>query len=133
MGKKRILIIDDEVSFTSQVKLNLEDAERYEVRVENMGKRGLSSARQYRPDLILMDIVMPDMEGSQVSSQIKADEKLENIPIVFLTAGVTREEVAFEGGIIAGHSFITKPISITELMDCIEKNLGRKEWGRSTS
>ena len=123
MGKKRILIIDDETSFTSLLKLNLEDTGAYDVRVENSGKRGLAAAREFKPNLILLDVVMPDMDGGDVAAQIKADPKVGKIPIVFLTASVMREEVDSEGGFIAGHPFIAKPVGIKELVDCIDKNI----------
>lgn len=125
MEKRRILIIDDEVGFARLVKLNLEETGAYEVRVENAGKRALAAAREFRPDLILLDIVMPDMGGGDVASQIKADGKLHHTPIVFLTASVTSEEVDAEGGMIAGHPFIAKPVEVTELVEYIERSLGK--------
>ncbi len=119
MEKKRILIIDDEPSFTRMVKLNLEETGTYEVRQENSAEQGLAAAKDFKPDLILLDVLMPDMDGAQVASQIKADEKTENTPIVFLTATVRKEEE----GIIGGHPFIAKPVSTEEVIECIEKSL----------
>lgn len=124
MRKRRILIIDDEASFTSLLKLNLEDTGAYDVSVENRGKRGLAAAREFKPDLILLDVVMPDKDGGDVASQIKADQKVKDTPIVFLTAAVAKEEVDSEGGIIAGNPFIAKPVDMKELMGCIERNIG---------
>ncbi len=121
MHKKRILIIDDEENFTKLMKLNLEQTKQYEVRVENKGAKGLETAQLFNPDLILLDIIMPDLEGSEVASQIKNDEKTKDIPIVFLTAAVKKEEVNSSGGIIGGNPFIAKPVSTQELIDCIEK------------
>ena len=119
MGKKRILVIDDETSFTRMLKLNLEETGAYEVRQENSAAQGLAAAKEFKPDLILLDVIMPDMDGGQVASQIKADEKTENTPIVFLTATVRKKEQ----GIIAGHPFIGKPASMKEVIDRIEKSL----------
>jgi CheY-like chemotaxis protein len=123
MAKKRIMIIDDEEFFTKLVKLNLEKTGKYEVRAENKGSQGLAVAREFKPDLILLDILMEDMEGSEVAVQLKNDVNTRDIPVVFLTAVVKKEEVASGSGVIGGHPFIAKPISINELISCIEKNL----------
>jgi CheY-like chemotaxis protein len=123
MDKKRILIIDDEEDFTQLVKLNLEQTKRYEVWVENKGAEGLEAAKSFNPDLILLDIIMPDLEGSEVASRIKNDAETKDIPIVFLTAAATKEEVSSSGGIIGGHPFLAKPVSTQELIDCIDKNI----------
>ena len=121
MEKKRILIIDDEEDFTEIVKFNLEKTGKYEVRTEDKGINGLAAVRAFRPDLILLDILMPDMNGSDVAIQIKNDESVKDIPIVFLTAVMTKEEVASYGEVIGGHPFIAKPVSVESLIDCIEK------------
>ncbi len=124
MPKKRILIIDDEESFTQLVKWNLEAAGKYEVRAENKGSLGLLAAKQFRPDLILLDLVMPDMGGGEVSYQLKSDEETKNIPIVFLTGIITKEEAVAREGLISGHQVIVKPVHTEELIDVIEKNIG---------
>ncbi len=89
---------------------------------------GLLSAqsREFKPDLILLDILMEDMEGSEVAVQLKNDVNTRDIPVVFLTAVVKKEEVASGSGVIGGHPFIAKPISINELISCIEQNLSKK-------
>ncbi len=126
MSKKKIMIIDDEEFFTKLVKLNLEKTGKYEVRAENKGSQGLAVAREFKPDLILLDILMEDMEGSEVAVQLKNDVNTRDIPVVFLTAVVKKEEVASGSGVIGGHPFIAKPISINELISCIEQNLSKK-------
>ncbi len=119
MGKKRILLIDDELSFTRMLKLNLEEIGAYEVRAENKGSQGLAAARQFKPDLIFLDIVMPDMNGGEVAFEIQNDGNTKNTPIVFLTAAAKKEDE----GMIAGRDFIAKPVTVEEVIDCIEKNL----------
>lgn len=126
MSKKKILIIDDEENFTKIVKLNLEETSKYEVRTENKGSFGLAAAKKFNPDLILLDILMPDMEGSEVAFQIKNDEDTKNIPLVFLTAVAKKEEVKASSGVIGGYPFIAKPVSVEELIDCIKKNISKK-------
>ncbi len=119
MSKKRILLIDDEPSFTNVLKLNLEDTGAYDVRAENGGKLGLVTARRFKPDLILLDVIMPDMDGGDVAAEIQSDENLKNTPIVFLTAVAKKKEE----GIIAGRPFVAKPVTVEEVVACIEKNL----------
>ena len=123
---RKILIIDDEVGFTEVAKLNLEETGNYEVRIENRGSQGLAAAREYKPDVILLDIIMPDMDGGQVADQIKDDDLVRGTPIIFLTAVVTGTEVDSHGGLIGGHPFIAKPGSVEELIACIEQQLEGK-------
>ncbi len=120
MKKKRILLIDDEPSFTRMLKLNLEETGAYEVREENRGRFGLDAARQFNPDLIFLDIVMPDMSGGEVVYQIEADRDVKNTPIVFLTAAAKKNE---DEGIIGGRTIIAKPVTVEEVIDCIERTL----------
>ncbi len=119
MSKKRILLIDDEPSFTNVLKLNLEETGAYDVRAENGGKQGLVTARRFKPDLILLDVIMPGMDGGDVAYQIETDRDLKNTPIVFLTAAAKKEDE----GMIAGRHFIAKPVTVEEVIDCIERNL----------
>ncbi len=119
MTKKRILVIDDEPSFTRVLKLFLEKTGTYEVRDENRGEMALTAAKQFRPDLILLDIVMPDMDGGEIASNIIADESLKDTPIIFLTAAVAKDEE----GIISGRPFIAKPANGEVVIQCIENNL----------
>ncbi len=91
--KKRILLIDDEPGFTRLLKLNLEETGAYEVRQENMGADGLATAREFNPDLILLDVIMPDMNGGDIALQIEADKLLKNTPIVFLTGSAPKKSI----------------------------------------
>ena len=124
MRKKKILIIDDDESFTELVKLNLEATGKYEVRTEDKGSLGLVAAKQFKPDLILLDLVMPDMGGGELSGQLKIDEETKNIPIVYLTAVMTEEEVEARGGTISGLQVVAKPVTTEQLIDVIEINTG---------
>lgn len=121
--RKRILIIDDEESFTYLTKKNLEETGRYKVRKESKGSRGLAAAKEFKPDLIFLDILMPDMDGGSVCFQLENDGDTKNIPVVFLTAAATKDEADSMGGIIGGHPFIAKPVGIDELVTCIEKHI----------
>ena len=104
------------------VKILLERTGRYLVIEENDATKAHQSARSFRPDLILLDIVMPETDGGEVAAQIQADPDLQRTPIIFLTALVTKPE-AKTGLRIQGHPFLAKPISIPELIKEIEENL----------
>ncbi len=123
MEKKKILVVDDEESFCQLVELNLEETGEYEVRTETKGTKALDSAREFRPDLILLDIMMPDVSGDDVAQLIISDVTTKDIPVVFLTAIVKEHEVADSGGIIGGHPFLAKPVTAEKLIDCIERNI----------
>jgi CheY-like chemotaxis protein len=123
MVKKKILIIDDEKDFTQLVKMNLEATGEYEVQIENKGAAGLDAAKGFRPDLILLDILMPDMEGSEVASQLNEDNDTKSIPVVFLTAIVKENELKDTGGVIGGHRFVAKPVSSDKLIDIIKRTM----------
>lgn len=126
-SKKRILVIDDEVSFARMVKMNLEKSGEFEVRVENRAMNALSAAREFLPDLILLDVIMPGMDGGDVSKQIKRDRNLKGTPIVFLTATVSRRE-AGEGGLNSGGElFLAKPVSVEALVACINEHIRKPE------
>lgn len=123
MEKKRVLIIDDEASFTRMVKLNLEKTGEFEVREENRALNGLAAAREFKPDVIFLDVVMPGADGGDVAQQIHADRNLKNVPVVFLTATVSPRE-AGEGGLQSGGAlFLGKPVSTEHLIQCINQHV----------
>ncbi len=121
--KKRILIIDDEVDLTLIVKLNLENTGLYEVRAENRATRGLAAAREFKPDLVLLDVMMPDLDGGDVLAQLKGDARLKDVPVVFLTATILKEEMAKKGASIGGYPAIPKPFNADVLLQQIAKVL----------
>jgi len=118
--KPRILIIDNNRDFTYSAKLGLERTGRYSVWEENEPVRAHQTAQRVRPDLILLDIVMPKTDGGEVAARIESDPTLHRTPVVFLTALATKAE-ARSGLQIQGHPFLAKPISIPELVAGIER------------
>ena len=120
--KWRILLVDNDRESTQVVKILLERTGRYLVLEQNDATKAHQSARNFRPDVILLDIVMPETDGGEVAAQIQADPDLQRTPIIFLTALVTKAE-AKAGLRIQGHPFLAKPISIPELIKGIEENL----------
>jgi CheY-like chemotaxis protein len=116
---RRILIVDNDKNTTHLVKILLEKTGRYLVFEENDPIRAHQTARNCRPDLIFLDVVMPNRDGGEIAAQIRAEPELQNTPIIFLTALVTRAE-ANAGLHIDGHAFLAKPIDIQELINTIE-------------
>jgi CheY-like chemotaxis protein len=125
MVPKKILVVDDEPSITRLLKLNLEKTRLYTVRGENLGAQCLPAAREFLPDLIILDVMMPDVDGGTVAAQLKEDPILKDIPVVFLTAGVKSEEVTARGGVIGGFPYIAKPLNVKGVLSVIEKHLGK--------
>lgn len=124
MNRKRILIVDDEVGITRLAKLSLERSGRYKVRTENNGLQALAAAREFNPDLILLDVVMPTVDGGDVAAQVQADPVLKQIPIMFLTAIVSNQDTANGPLIRGGMRFLAKPITLAALVQAIEEALG---------
>lgn len=125
MDQKRILIIDDEASFTRMVRLNLEHTKRYTVCEENRAPHALTTAREFKPDLILLDVIMPGADGGEVASRIKADPLFKDVPVIFLTATITKKEAA-DGVITGGYLFLPKPVSLKNLVECMENAFAAK-------
>jgi Response regulators consisting of a CheY-like receiver domain and a winged-helix DNA-binding domain len=105
------------------VKLNLEETGDYSVTVENKGRQALSAARSVKPDIVFLDIIMPDIDGPQVLKDFRDDPLFNKVPIVFLTALVSQSEVGERGAVIAGNAFLAKPVTTEQLVACIRENL----------
>src|SRR3954464_3669409 len=103
--KKRILVVDDQAQNTQLLKAYLE-RNNYVVKEENNPRAALSSAELFKPDLILLDVMMPGMDGGELAARFKAHAKLKTVPTVFLTASVTKAEVNAAGGLIGGDRFL---------------------------
>ena len=121
MGKKKILIVDDEKTLAETLKLLLEDTGKYEAMIETRGRNTLAKTLGYKPDLILLDIIMPDISGDRVADELKNNEVTSGIPIIFLTAVVTEEEMDRESNVLGGYPFVAKPVNILKLLELIEK------------
>jgi two-component system OmpR family response regulator len=120
MKTYKILLVDDEPAFTRVMRNYLEDTARFEVRMENDPRKALAAAREFRPDLILLDVIMPDMDGGDVAFQLKADHALRDVPLIFLTAIVSKDFVSRHGDMIGGHPFLAKPVDATELIRAVD-------------
>jgi CheY-like chemotaxis protein len=121
--KRRILVVDDEPSITRMLKRNLEETGHYEVLGVNDPTVALATARAFKPDLILLDVMMPQVSGDTLASQMQEHPQLKGTPIVFLTALATPGEVSSHGGLIGGLPFLAKPVDLTVVIGCIERHL----------
>lgn len=126
--KTKILIVDDEEAICEIVKLNLERTDRYEVFATTSGEDGIAFARENKPDLIILDIYMPEMSGPEVAERLSSDPVTKAIPIVFLTGVVTKKDIEANRGIIGGRRFIAKPITSSKLVEVIKSALRKKNF-----
>lgn len=125
MSKKTILVVDDEQDLLDLIEYNLKKEGYKVIKAEN-GLEGIKAAREHRPNLVLLDIMMPKMDGIETCEQLRADPELKHIPIIFLTAR-SDEKTEIEGLDKGADDFITKPISTTKLLSRINAVLRRFE------
>lgn len=123
MLSKLILIIDDEENFCKLVKKNLEQNGGFQVAMATNAEDGIETAKRLKPDLILLDIIMPGMDGGEAMSIIEQSEGIKNIPVVFLSAMVTKADVSSSKGVMSGYPVFSKTATADELIACIEKNI----------
>lgn len=121
-AKTRIMIVDDQSAATHLWKLMLEKTGGYVVQEENAGARALETAREFKPDLLLLDVNMPVMDGGEIAIGFRGDKVLKDLPIVFLTSLISREEAAL-GRRIEGCPCLAKPASLDDLLQSIQENL----------
>jgi len=125
-GKKRILIVDDEPDFSMIVKKNLEK-EGFEVELAYDGAEGLAKVRNNPPDAIVLDVMMPEIDGYKVCSTLKSDDKYSNIPIVLLTAvasHVTSTRYShYDGMSMEADDYMPKPASPEQITESIKRLL----------
>ena len=123
----RVLVVDDEAPIRLLCRVNLE-AEGMEVLEAADGVTGVETARAERPDVILLDVMMPGMDGWQVAENLVDDGATSHIPLIFLTARAELRDRA-KGLELGGVDYITKPFNPTELASIIEKLLDRVRRG----
>jgi DNA-binding response OmpR family regulator len=123
--KKRILVVDDESDFTTLLKYSLESDGYYEVEQENDPTRALATAREFDPDLCILDVMMPDLDGSDVAARLREDIRFAHMPIIFMTALVLGTEVPAGMNDRGGQTYLPKSTPIDKLIDCIEEKMTR--------
>jgi DNA-binding response OmpR family regulator len=123
----KVLVIDDEAPIRLLCRVNLE-AENMEVLEASDGASGLDRAREGNPDVILLDVMMPGVDGWQIAEQLLEDPRTNGIPIIFLTARAEFRDRA-RGLDIGGVDYVTKPFNPLELAPLVEDVLARVERG----
>ena len=121
MAKKKILVIDDETEFCELVKKFLERQNDFEVSTCSEGTRAVDQTKRFKPDLVLLDVRMPEVSGTDIAETLRGNEATKNIPIIFLTAIVTEEDVQKSDHKIGGEYFLSKPVRIEELLALVKK------------
>lgn len=127
MDKSKILIVDDDVRLARMLKSHLKYTDIYEVEIESNSADAINSIREFMPELVLLDIMMPGVSGDVIADEILNDEELSHIKIVFLTGLVTKQEAQSKGGQFSGRTLLAKPVDIDELLTCIEEQLKNPE------
>ena len=123
MNKAKVLVVDDEPNLSSLVRMFLERTKRFEVRVENRSACAVAVAETMRPDIILLDVDMPGKDGGQVARDLKNTETLKNIPILFLTSLISRDEAGNSPAVRGGMRFLAKPVSPGALVATVDSIL----------
>jgi len=121
--KKRILMVHDLPSDSQLVKRYLEQARGHLVMEENDALAALDTAGRFQPDLVILDVLRPGMDGGELAARLQESPRLKAVPVVFLTAKVTREQADDVGGRIGNHRFLAKPIILTQAK-CVTQCLG---------
>jgi CheY-like chemotaxis protein len=120
--KPRILIVDNNSRFARSARLVLDQSGKYVACSVVDPRRALETARSFKPDLVIVDLIMPQEDGIEVATQLEADWALHGVPIVFLTSLITAEE-AKDGRRVYGHRILPKPTSSSQLIELVEQNL----------
>lgn len=120
MGKK-VLIIDDETDLSTLIKTELQ-ASRYEVVLANDGQMGLETAQRERPDLIILDIMMPKMDGYAVLKRLRADDRTRKTPVIMLSARSETNSI-FTTQELGATDYLIKPFEAEELLTAVRRSL----------
>jgi two-component system, OmpR family, alkaline phosphatase synthesis response regulator PhoP len=120
---QKILLVDDEELLCQSLKLNLEDVGDYDVTYTSKPLEAMQKAISFQPDLIILDYIMPEMDGSEVCEALQENPLTQNIPVIFLTAIATHDEANKHGSNIGGQYIVPKPIAIKDLIAAIKLNI----------
>ncbi|MEM1441402.1 MAG: response regulator [Verrucomicrobiota bacterium] len=121
---RKVLLVDDEAGFTQLMKMNLEKSGDFEVTIENDSTQAVATARSFRPDIILLDVVMPRMDGGDVQAGLQSDPALQKVPVIMLTALVDSAELSDGAVAQSGSSVVLpKPVDLPLLLRVIEDSI----------
>jgi len=124
MKKTRVLLVDDEAAFTTLCSIWLEESGYFVTRAENCGSSVLATARSFRPELIFLDMHLPDKTGLEIAAELQADHDLTAVPVVLLTGALTNEEAAERR--MRGMPAVAKPEAGGELVQAAIQFLGER-------
>lgn len=127
----RVLIIDDEPDILSLLSLHLK-LNHYMVFQASNGKKGIETAQLEKPDIIVLDVMMPEMDGFEVAKALKDNPETANIPLIFLTAR-TQTEDKIKGFLVGADDYLIKPFDFEELQLRIKRSLKNYSKGDSSS
>ena len=119
---KKVLIVDDEEDVLVVLGKRLYKA-GYQVAKARSGHEGVEKAKKELPNLIILDILMPDMDGGEVIKVLKEDAATKDIPVIFLTCLYTKQDEKKEGHLVGKHLFIAKPYSSSELLNIVSEKI----------
>jgi PAS domain S-box-containing protein len=130
--KGTVLYIEDNLSNLRLIEMLLEEQPGFELLSAQQGALGLEIARARRPDLILLDLHLPDLPGWEVLAQLEADERLQDVPVVIISADATSKQIArlLEAG---ARDYLTKPIDVGKLMRTLDEHLSRRSSSLTVS
>jgi CheY-like chemotaxis protein len=122
MDLQRILVVDDDPQISGLIFRHLSRTQRFVARTENRPARAVAAAREFQPDLILLDVDMPGLDGGGVAADLEADPSLCRVPIVFVTSLVSPSEAGQGMVVLNGRRFLSKPVNADALIaavDCV--------------
>lgn len=120
---KKILVVDDDEDILAIIEERLTKAQ-YEVIKASTGAEAIEKAKVQRPDLILLDIMLPDMDGGEVEASLQEDEQTKNIPIIIVSALYTKNDERIKGNYSGNHTFLAKPFESGKMIEMIKGLIG---------
>lgn len=119
--RKKVMIVDNDIDVTRMVENALVKTGNYNVISVNEPATAIGVARKYQPDLMLLDVVMPGVQGPEIAAQLSHDNDLKDIPIIFLSGLLDRKDTGETGKQIGRYMCLAKPFKAEDLIACIEK------------
>ena len=124
--KIKVLMIDDDIKFLELIKLNLCDTGKFDVRTETKPMIGISAAKLFKPDVIILDIVMGGQDGPTLAKILQEDQNTKDIPIIYLSGVISPDEEENPHGYVSKYPRLSKPASTEKIIFCIENILKNK-------
>jgi DNA-binding response OmpR family regulator len=120
MSKRRVLVVDDDVNLSRLAGMILENSGKYEVMILNQSARALAAAIQFKAEVLLLDVDMPGLSGGDLAREAAMDSRLRDVPILFLT-GLVRRDETLDGPIESGgRQFLAKPVDPAQLLAAVD-------------